>query len=797
MLISCRWLSRHVSLEGIDLDDLANRFTLNVAELDGVHRVGDEASQAVVGHVLEANPVEGTHLNLCQVDVGAESARQIICGAPNVAAGQRVPVLLPGSVIGDLTIAERTVRGHLSQGMIASESELGLSDDHDGIMVLDGQPSPGTPLGELVDVTDVLFEIDNKSLTHRPDCWGHHGVAREVAAIIGRPLNALKLEVQYTDEATVSVEVQSPEACPRYLAVSMDNITVGPSPLWMRTLLHRVGVRAINNVVDATNFVMLDIGNPLHAFDRRQVKGDQIIVRQAHAGEAFTTLDGQTHTLGADDLLIGDAERGVALAGIMGGQNSEICDDTTALILEAANFRAATVRRTASRLGIRTDSSARFEKSLDPQSAALASRAFCALMVELDPSCRVDSRLIDIEADAPAPPTITLPFALVDSRLGVTLERAQIIDYLERLGFQVTRHDATLEVVVPSWRASKDIGIAADLIEEIGRSYGYDNIPPSAPVVQLSKPHNNAQKQFEYALRRFLAFNAGMDEVMTYSFEHDPTLEKLGVSTEERVTLRNPINAEMPAMRRHLGPNLLSALELNARRHPEVRLFEVGRVFHPTTERGELPSQPVTAGGIWAEMLSDTDPDARLFSQLKGVLMGLPRAVGRPTLSLRQGGVTHPWVHPVRQATIALSGRPIGYLGQAHPMALKSLDIEQLAVLFELDLDAYREASATPLTYTPIARYPSVFRDFAVIVDEAIRGEEIVGAIKSASPSRIRSVSFQSVYRGQGVPEGQKSMAWSVTMAETSGTLSEPEIREVEQAIWAALSEQVQGTPRA
>ena len=486
MLISANWLSRHVDLEGVDFDELGKRFTLNVAELEDVHRVGAQAAACVVGHVLEAVHVEGTHLNLCQVDTGDASPRQIICGAPNIAAGHYVPVVLPGQTLGELEVGERKVRGHLSQGMIASERELGLSDEHEGIMVLEGTPAPGTPLGELLAIEDVLFEIDNKSLTHRPDCWGHRGIAREVAALLGRPLKALEHAVTYTDARPISVTVEDPEACPRYLAVTIDGVTVAPSPFWIRVLLHRVGVRAINQVVDATNFVMLDLGNPLHAFDRREVKGDAIVVRRAGEGESFTTLDDAEHTLGPEDLLIGDAERGVALAGIMGGQNSEIRDDTTQVVLEAANFHPSIVRMTASRLGIRTDSSARFEKSLDPELALDASRAFCALLCELDSGARVTSALVDVKAPRPALPVITLPIDLVDRRLGIALGRETIVNYLERLGFGVSGDESVLEVSVPSWRATKDISIAADLIEEVGRSFGYDNIPPAPPQVVLS-----------------------------------------------------------------------------------------------------------------------------------------------------------------------------------------------------------------------------------------------------------------------------------------------------------------------
>ena len=797
MLISANWLSRHVDLEGVDFVALGDRFTLNVAELEDIHRVGGQAAACVVGHVLSVEHVEGTHLHLCQVDTGGEAPRQIICGAPNIAAGQRVPVVLPGQTLGELTVGEREVRGHLSQGMIASERELGLSEEHEGIMVLDGAPAAGTRLGDLFEIEDVLFEIDNKSLTHRPDCWGHRGIAREIGALLGRPLLPMDDEVTYTAETPITVSVEDAVACPRYLAVTLDGVTVAPSPLWMRMLLHRVGIRAINQVVDATNFVMLDLGNPLHAFDRREIQGDAIVVRRASEGERFTTLDDTEHGLTSADLLIGDGQRGVALAGIMGGQNSEIREDTTQVVLEAANFHPSIIRMTATRLGIRTDSSARFEKSLDPALAEAASRAFCRLLCELDPSVRVTSALVDVAAPVEPPPPITLPIELVDRRLGVSLGRETIVGYLERLGFGVTGDEAVLTVTVPSWRATKDVSIPADLIEEVGRSYGYDNIPPQPPSVVLSRPHPNKQKIFEAAIRGHLTRAAGMDEVMTYAFDTDPHLEVIDAVPTSRVLLENPISAEMPAMRTHLGPNLLLALQRNERREERVRIFEVGRVFQPLEDITELPYQPVTLGGLVGDATLGDDPDARLFAGLKGVILGLARAVGRGPLRVEQGGVSHPWAHPVRQARLVADGQVVGYLADAHPAVLHALDLGHRATLFEIDVDRWRATEPVALTYRPLPRFPSANRDFAVVVDEAVRAADVEAAIRGAHPTRVREVTFQSVYRGAGVPEGQKSMAWSVVFLDEATTLQDADVRDLEQAVWGALTTQVNGTPRA
>jgi phenylalanyl-tRNA synthetase beta chain len=793
MFISCNWLRRHVDLDGQDLDDLANRFTLSVAELEGVHHVGAGLDTVVVGHVMEVHAIEGARIQRTLVDCGEGSPRQIVCGAPNIAANQDVLVALPGTTLGEMTIKEATIRGIASAGMICSETELNLGSDGDGIMVLDGTPSPGTTLSALCGIEDTLLEIDNKSLTHRPDLWGHRGLAREVAALLGKDLKPMETSVDYTSDTPLQIRVDDPKACPRYTAMTLDGITIKPSPLWLRVLLHRVGTRPINNVVDATNFVMLDLGNPLHAFDRRQIAGNTIVVRSAKGGEAFTTLDGVERSLTAKDLLISDSERGVALAGIMGGENSEIQTDTQSVLLEAANFDAAVVRMTSQRLGLRTESSARFEKSLDPYLASDAAEAFCTLLQSLDSNVRVTSALMDVAASIPAPDPIDLRLDVVEKRLGTTLGMDLVETILSRLEFGCTRMGDTLRVEIPSFRATKDIAIEMDLVEEIGRFYGYDNIEPVHPAVALSRPHPNKQKQFERKVRHFLSGPGGFDEAMTYSFDFDPLLKKIGALKTQRVTLRNPISAEMPALRTSLAPNLLGLLERNDRLANDLRFYEVGRRFEK--REGSLPHQPVMLGAIVAE--TKEREGAHLFFTLKGILDSLSIACERKGMTLTQGGVDHPWVHPVRCARVFAGSTEIGYVAEVHPQTLKQLGVGFKAAICELDLDLWRSETSAGASYTPLPKFPSVFRDFAVIVPEDIRAEEVRQALYAANPELVADVTFQSVYRGNGVEPGFKSLAWSLTMRHIERTLNEDEIRSVEEAVWTSLTDRVGGVPRA
>jgi len=785
MRVSCNWLSRHVDLNGVDLDALGRNFTMAVAELDGVEKVGFDLDRVVVGHVLEVHGLEGKKVRLTKVDCGPYGTRDIICGAPNVAVGQRVAVALPGQKLGAMEIAVAEVAGIVSHGMICSEKELGLSEDHGGIMTLDGDPFAGTSLAEaLPGLTDTIYVIDNKSLTHRPDCWGHRGIAREVAALLGRPLKRLDVEVPFTADRPLTIEVQDADACPRYSATTLSGVTIQRSPRWLRLLLQRVGTRPINNIVDATNFAMLDVGNPLHAFDRRQIAGDRIVIRRAAEGERFTTLDGQERQLGLGDLVISDADRAVALAGVMGGLDSEIKDDTTEVVLESANFDSARVRMTAQRLGLRTESSARYEKSLDPRMVDDGARVFIRLVLELCRGATVTSAFMDVARAYPAPTVIAIDVALVDQRLGFAVGKERIVQILRGLDFGVDAAGDVLNVTVPSWRATKDIAIAEDLVEEVGRVFGYDNIPPAAPMVPVAQPDRNAKKKFERAVREVLAGACGLDELQTYSFDDDAFLGRMGVTPPERVRLRNPISTEAPCMRTAIAPHLLKALDTNARGFATVSVFELGRVFLPVS--GQLPEQPTTLGVLVATT-RDSGRTAT-FANGKALLQTLCGAVERAMPELVQGGVAHAYAHPVRQARLVLAGREVGFIAEVHPLVLHRLGVKHTGFLVELDLEALRASPIAPIRYRALPRFPAVFRDFAVIVARSLPAGVVGAAIAQAAPELIADVAFQSVWTGPGIPESDKSLAWSVTFRHRERTLTDAEAREAEAKIWAAVA---------
>lgn len=613
MLVSWKWLSQLVDTQGVDPEAFAQEFTCTVAEIDGVHRWGFGLQGVLVADVVAVAPhPNADKLRLGTVDLGDRQVT-VVCGAPNLAVGLRVPFVGPGTTLPTgVTIQAGEVRGVPSPGMLASEADLGLSDDHAGLLVLDGVTAPaGTPLGQAIELEDVLFEVDNKSITHRPDLWGLYGMAREVAAMLGRPLKILNTDVALGEGPPIDVQVETP-ACPRYLCARVAAVQVRPSPVQTRLLLRRLGVRPISNVVDATNLVMLETGNPLHAFDARYVRGQRIVVRQAAPGEQILTLDGQTRSLTAADTVIADGEGPVALAGVMGGGDSEIRDDTSEIILEAAAFDAAAIRKTAMRVGLRTESSARFEKALDPELPALAAKRFLKLLVDLSPGARVVSDLLDAGPHRANPPprrVIATSASYLRSRLGVNaaeLSDAWLLNCLQSLEFVVERpgDGDQLRVTVPTFRATKDVHGPADLVEELGRHFGYNRIASQAPLIAARPPHTPPRKLAERKIRQALVLQRAMQEQITYGFDNENTRTHLGLhegpptSALPRLGLRNALSSELVRLRRNLAPNLLAALEQGLLRGDgqeapreglQVALFELGRVFVP------VPGSGVTA----------------------------------------------------------------------------------------------------------------------------------------------------------------------------------------------------------
>ena len=804
MYISWNWLGRHVDLSGLDPYEVGYRFTMSVAELEGIEQFGATYDKVVAAKVLDIRPhPDSDRLTVLELDLG-DRRLDAVSGAPNIIRDSLIAFALPGvkleGVEGKPVVREAEVRGVKSPGVTCSERELGISDDHTRLMTFPPEnAAPGSRLTELLPVHDYILEVDNKSITHRPDLWGHYGIAREVAALVGRQLTSFDVTIPEGPEDPLRVTVEAPDCCPRYSALVFDDVTIEASPTWMKLALAVVGVRPINNVVDITNYVMLDVGNPTHAFDARFVEGDAIVVRRAEAGEVLVTLDGEPRRLVPDDVVVADGERGVALGGVMGGENSEIQDDTTRVVLEAASFNPTNIRRTSSRLGLRTEASARFEKGLDLESPVQATALFARLLNEFCPTSRPGSRFYDVAAPEPEPTIVTIGHGYLCQRLGAEIPAEKVVEMLEALEFRVSRDGDDFIITVPTFRATRDISIPEDIVEEIGRVFGYDNIAPVSLLAPVRPVPLVPSKQLERRARRALVAQ-GYFETMCYSFDSLALADNVGYSLEGALELANPISSDMPALRRSLIPNLLLALGKNAARD-EVRLFEVGRVFYPTEHDGSvetrnaIPHQERHVAGVAYGRRAD---NLDLFRTVKGHAEALGRALARGAVEFGQAGETagRPWLVEGKTLSILIGGRECGVLSVLNPLVRDRLKLKGKAALFEIDLEPFITEPDAVEMFKPLPRFPAIQNDLSVIVDAAVTNSRVAAVITETGGPLLDEFEMFAVFRGGPIPEGRKSLSYHLRFRSPERTLKDKEIEPLMEEILTALRSTVGGEIR-
>jgi phenylalanyl-tRNA synthetase beta chain len=791
--VSVRWLARHVDLAGLSAREIAEGLTLSTAEVEAVERFLPHLSEVVVGHVVErARHPDADKLSVCQVDVGGPEILGIVCGASNVAAGQKVAVARVGTRLpGDLVLKKAKIRGVESQGMICSERELGLGDEHSGIWVLPEDAPVGKPVAESLGMDDWTIEIDNKSLTHRPDLWGHRGMAGEVAAIFKRQLLPLDLTLPRTGGgAPFPVRIETP-ACPRYVALAIDNVRARRSPDRLRALLLAVGQRPIDLLVDLSNFVMLDLGQPNHLFDRARLSPEGIVVRTARAGETMRTLDGADRPLAAEDVLICSGPEPVALAGVMGGEGSKVGPETTALLLEVATFHPATVRRTAQRLGLRTDASARFEKSLDPTLPMRAAAHLVRQLLEIDPGIVL-----------PAPPTdagewkdpsrkIRLRGARVRKLLGADIPNAEIEDVLVRLGFGVEAAGEEMDVSVPSARATKDVTIEQDLVEEVGRIHRYGRIPERRMQAELAPPARDESWQRRAIVRAIqdrLSGAARFHETLSYSFLPDAIGEWLGMEAWPHVRVVNPVDAGAARVRRTVLPSLLATVQENRRRSEDVRIYEVGKGYQPerTNPRGE-PAEVHEVALLWAAppLAADARFDAGTLPRLQGVVQDLVLATGRDLPAWRSvaADAVPAWAHPGRCLAAYAAGvvEPLATLATLEPGLARKLGLAgELAsdvAACELSIDRLLAAPERGARFRPIPKYPTVKVDVAAAVPDAVEHAALAAVLEKAGKGLVAGLELFDLYRGESLGAGRKSLAFHATLLAEGRTLGEEDVR--------------------
>ena len=779
MKISLRWLQRHVDLSGIEPKRILADLTMSTAEIDGLIRFGEGLEPLVIGHVRkrEKHP-DADKLSVCEVDLGkAGGVVQIVCGAPNVAAGQRVVVIKPGDTLpasggkGALKIKVGKIRGVESQGMICSEAELGLSNENDGILVLPADAPIGECFVDAFDAQDWVFEIDNKSVNHRPDLWGHYGFARELAAIYGRDLQPACAPVALPATGRrVDVVVEDKQGCPRYCGLVVDGVVGGPSPHALRWQLAAVGQRAISLAVDVTNFVMLDLGQPMHAFDARHVGNGPIRVRRARNGEAITTLDGVARKLNDQDLLICADQKPEALAGVMGGAGTMVAADTTTLFLESANFHASTIRRTSMRLGLRTDASARFEKAQDPANAELAVHAFLAELQRWCPTAKAAGPLVDPLGFQYAPKTITLRRSRLLLKLGVRLEDDKVASILRSLQFGVTVTKDGFDCAVPSFRATKDIAIEDDLIEEVGRMFRYDNIPERPLHGTSAPPPRNEELFLARRLVEVACLETGCSEVYNYSFTPDAVLQAVGAGGHAYVQVANPVAPEVTRIRRHVLPSLLASAAPNLRHAVETRLCEHGKGYHAEMrDEHNLPHEVRELAFVFARR-----EGAHPFLELREAIGSLLERVGYPGVMQRVWhGSDQPWVHPSRAVAIDRDGSPCGYVACLHPAVARALDLPATTAIACLDVRALFVNGRKIARYAALPTFPMLPVDVALLVDESTQVAAVAEFLRTTGRKLVRDVRLFEAYRGDRLPAGKKSLNFTVTLGADDRTLTD------------------------
>ncbi len=799
------WLREFVDID-VDITELAERLALTGTEVERVSEVGvpgdpDNLAKFLVGKVLECKRhPDADKLSVCTVDVGEKEPRTIVCGAPNVAAGQTVAVVLPGGVMPDGTrIRDAKLRGVPSAGMILSEAELGLAAKSPGTMVLPGQWQAGDLLVDYFAISDLVLEVE--VTPNRPDCLSIRGLAREIAAITDKSFEEEEpCCVPWGDrpvDTDIAIEVRDPDLCPRYAGRVIRGVTVGESPLWMKALISHAGMRPISNVVDVTNYVQWALGQPMHAFDLHTIKGGRIIVRRARAGEELVTLDTELRRLTPDMLVIADAEKASVVAGVMGGLESEITDNTTDILLEAANFFGPNIMRTEAALGLRSEASTRYEKGLDPEMIPEAMDMACCLFAKLCGGT-VSVGTIDVRVE-PRPLTVLrLRPARVLHVLGAHVEPAEIADILVSLGCEVNEEGADFSVTVPSFRA--DLEREIDLIEEIARIHGLDQVPSTLPCRRHGRGGLTARQT---ALRRIddVLTGAGLSQVIPYSFVDDRWPDSLRLAAVDPrcqfVRIGNPLSADQAVMRTMLLPGLLSTAQRNVSvREDRVHIFESGRVFHPGS--GQLPEEKTHVGilihGAWegdSWLRTGVDVDYYL---VKGIVERLCEALG---VTLEYSAAEEPFLHPGKSAAVRDShGLVAGWLGEVHPLVAQAYDLRSPTVAAELDADILLDAGAGIATFRDLLAYPAVEQDVAVVVDSAVAAAQVVEALREAGGNLLEDVKVFDLYEGAQVGAGKKSLALRLCFRAPDRTLNESEINELRGRMLKDLKQTVGAEPR-
>lgn len=780
MLVSMNWIQDFVCLDGLDIEDLIHRFTLSTAEVEDIYHKGNDICNVVIAKIISVKKhPDSKKLHLLEVDAG-DGVYDCVCGAPNVREGMMVAFAKEGGRVGDLEIKSAVIAGYPSKGMCCSAAELGISADNDGILEITDDIAIGTDIKSVYDIDDIVFEVDNKSLTNRPDLWGHYGIAREFSALTGRPL--LPVECASTDEYSnlppVDIKIEESKLAYRYIGIKINNITKKISPLNIQIRLYYCGTRAINLLADLTNYVMLELGQPMHAFDADKISS--IRVKCFEKEFSFTTLDSSVRTIDPSMLMICSGDTPVAIAGVMGGLDSEITEYTSNLLLESACFNGVSIRQTSTKLGLRTDASMRYEKMLDPELTFIAANRFLKLLMDIDSGIKVQSRLSDDYAYQYPKINIKIDKKYVDRYTGIDISEERIENTLKSLGFEVEVSDGIFNVTVPSWRATKDVTISADLIEEITRIYGYDNFDVQTSDSPLYPVRLSEQQSCEAKIKDLLVNKYNMHEVHSYIWCDTKKYREIGIEAPENVRVVNATTPENEILRKSMIPTLLSFVNENRAYSSEFSLFDSGRVVDGLDKDG-LCIEKKYLGIILFSKLTD---EKTLYFRLREIISHLCECCKYTLPSFSLANTAEMWEHPTNKADILLGGVKIGSMAPVHPLSLAKIDKRASIVFAELDLDKISNTTKIPLEYKAPLKYPGMDIDFTFLTENKITYGDIASAWEGKNIEYLRDVHLVDVYSGEG-----SSITVRLSFASEDKTLARTEIQPTVDGIIKYLEE--------
>ncbi len=779
MFVSMNWIKEYIDLTGENIEELIHRFTLSTAEVEDIIYKGSDVKGVIIAQIKEVeNHPNSKKLHLLKVDTGSEIL-DIVCGAPNVEVGQKVALATVGGRVCAGEIGKATIAGYDSYGMCCGADELGIGEGHTGLMPIDVDAPLGTDIKDVYPIDDIIFEVDNKSLTNRPDLWGHYGIAREFAALTGKALKPLDLdEIIYSGDKTIPVSTTREDLLYRYSCLEMSGISKNRSPLSMQIRLFYCGMRGINLLADLSNYIMLELGQPTHAFDATKI--DAIKVGTPAKSMNFTTLDEVEREITDNTLMIYNNDTPVAIAGIMGGLDSEIIDNTSSVVLESANFDGVCVRKSSSRLGLRTDASMRYEKILDPELTLTAIKRFIKLLTSIDENAYVSSNLSDLYVKKY--PEISLSFdkKYVDRYTGIDISEERIVSTLTLLGFDVKLDNGVFTVTVPSWRATKDVTIKADIIEEITRVYGYDNFDIASTKSLLKPVRRSVNKDEDASVKNILVQRFGLHEVHSYIWCDGKKYKKLGIEVENNVRILNIPTPENGTIRNSMIPTMLSFVYENKGYADTFGIFEIARVVKGLKDNGECNERRTLCYTLYSKRVSEKE----LYMKALGVLRTLCREVKHCEPTFAKIAPVHAYQHPKNTASVNVNGVECGVINTIHPTVLTKLDKNAAVACVEIDLDDFYTASVASLSYKEPSKFPGIDYDLSIVMSENNRFSDAENAWSKLELDNLTDVIVTDIYDNGET----KSITVRFTFSSEERTLSMEEVQESVDKIIAELN---------